>query len=493
MSEQNTAKMTELALSLVRSGNLPEAKALYKQLCLIDKNNAEAWIMLGAINAELGNLAEALSSQQQAIALQPRSVKAHMHLAKVYLRTSKLYDARSSCQTALELQPDLAAAWVLLAKVHMQSGRNEEAESCCCKAIAITPDLAEVYFTLGKALHAQEKLDKCIENYREALKRNPRHAKAYYRLGMALYGQGKFDEAAESYNNALRINPNQPAVHFNLGVALQEQKKLGAAETCYRETLRLKPDYAKARGSLEYVLHLQGRIEDVVTNHQAALKKIIGFALWGADPKYLVGAVRNAELAKTIYPGWVARFYIGTSVPRSIVEQLRKNDAEIIEMGVPGDWTGTFWRFLPAGDPDVEVMISRDVDSRLSLRERTAVDAWLRSTKAFHIMRDHPCHTLEIPAGMWGARGGILRNINDMVKAYHKDDYWQVDQNFLREKVWPLVAHQAFVHDEFFQRTPHPFPTARIDYEFVGDVFDENEKRHEEYLLILKKHLTGIK
>lgn len=34
----------ELALSLVRSNSLPQAKVLYKQICQADKNNVEAWI-----------------------------------------------------------------------------------------------------------------------------------------------------------------------------------------------------------------------------------------------------------------------------------------------------------------------------------------------------------------------------------------------------------------------------------------------------------------
>jgi hypothetical protein len=29
----------------------------------------------------------------------------------------------------------------------------------------------------------------------------------------------------------------------------------------------------------------------------------IAFSLWGENPKYLVGAVRNAELAPLLYPG----------------------------------------------------------------------------------------------------------------------------------------------------------------------------------------------
>ena len=209
------------------------------------------------------------------------------------------------------------------------------------------------------------------------------------------------------------------------------------------------------------------------------MKKIISFCLWGNDPKYTIGALQNAELSKTIYPSWTARFYIGSSTSPKVTKELLKLDAEVINMPEQGDWRGMFWRFYPAGEPDVDVMLSRDTDSRLSLREKAAVDAWLATDSPFHIMRDHPAHKTEILGGMWGARGGFLTEIKQLIDQYQKGDFWQVDQNFLREYIYPKVKNVAVVHDEFFERKP--FPTPRANYEFVGDVFDANNVRHPEH------------
>lgn len=41
------------------------------------------------------------------------------------------------------------------------------------------------------------------------------------------------------------------------------------------------------------------------------IKKIIAFSLWGDNPKYTVGAIKNAKLTSEIYPGWISRFYCG--------------------------------------------------------------------------------------------------------------------------------------------------------------------------------------
>ena len=44
-------------------------------------------------------------------------------------------------------------------------------------------------------------------------------------------------------------------------------------------------------------------------------------------------------------------------------------------------------------DPSVEVMVSRDLDSRISSREQAVVEEWLdQSNLPFHIIRDHPGH-----------------------------------------------------------------------------------------------------
>ena len=216
------------------------------------------------------------------------------------------------------------------------------------------------------------------------------------------------------------------------------------------------------------------------------MKKIISFSLWGDNPKYTIGAIKNAELIDTVYPGWIGRFYCGKSVPIEIIEILKTyTNVEVIEMEENGDWSGMFWRFYACEDSDV--MISRDTDSRLNLREKNAVDEWLNSDKDFHIMRDHPYHNALILGGMWGVRNGILKNIVDLIKNYNKGDFWQVDQNFLREQIYPIVVNTSFVHDSYhnINSWSKNFSIERIDQEFVGDVFDEHNQRHSQYYKII--------
>lgn len=219
------------------------------------------------------------------------------------------------------------------------------------------------------------------------------------------------------------------------------------------------------------------------------MKKIISFSLWGDKKKYTIGAIRNAELLKSIYPGWIARFYCGLSVPDRIIEQLKSFDnVEVIIMDEKGDWTGMFWRFYPASEDDVDIMISRDTDSRINLREKLAVDEWLKSDKSFHIMRDHPWHGTEILGGMWGVRGNILKDMKELINNYIKGDFWQVDQNFLKEYIYKRIKDDCFVHDTYhnYESFKKPFPMARLNNEFVGESFDEKERPNMQHRSMIR-------
>jgi len=205
------------------------------------------------------------------------------------------------------------------------------------------------------------------------------------------------------------------------------------------------------------------------------MKKVISFSLWGDDPIYCVGAIKNTDLALVHYPDWTCRYHIGKSTPEDFITELesRKN-VEIVRRPEDGNWEGMFWRFLDASDPEVDVMISRDADSRLNHREAMAVKEWLASDKDFHIMRDHPQHATEILGGMWGVRGNILANMEGMIGDYVKGDFWQVDQNFLREMIYPIIKDNAMVHDEYFEKKP--FPSTRAPKRFVGQAFREDDE-----------------
>ena len=186
-------------------------------------------------------------------------------------------------------------------------------------------------------------------------------------------------------------------------------------------------------------------------------RNLIVFSLWGTDNRYLAGAQNNAIVARYLYPDWKVRFYVDRSVPEQVIKALRHMGAQVVIAPdkLPAAKFGLFWRFMVEDDENVDIYLVRDADSVMNMKERAAVEDWLRSGKAFHVMRDLPTHSELILAGMWGAHRGNLGNMSkrvlDHIGAEQKRlNNVTTDQVFLRNIVWPIVKQDALVHDDYF-------------------------------------------
>lgn len=174
------------------------------------------------------------------------------------------------------------------------------------------------------------------------------------------------------------------------------------------------------------------------------MKKIISYSLYGSQPKYTVNMVINCLLAQKIYPDWITRVYVDDTVPLSTERVLRTFPwIEIVGMPRHKGSEAMLWRFLPAAEEDT-IMISRDADSWLSMREKVCVDEWLKSGKDFHIIRDHCYHSQKIMGGMWGVKSGTLPNMKEDAETFCKNGTY--DQGFLADKIYPKIINNVISH-----------------------------------------------
>ncbi|XP_046638270.1 uncharacterized protein LOC124316393 [Daphnia pulicaria] len=239
-------------------------------------------------------------------------------------------------------------------------------------------------------------------------------------------------------------------------------------------------------------------------------QKVITYTLYGnvqnasiADRYYSL--LRNISLtAERDYPGWVVRIYHNfrdqegpghqqlcdiycqfhhvdlCSVPL-LIERIGNSTTPIDPVLVAG-LNPKMFRYLVMLDPNVDVFISRDVDSIIWPREVDAVAEWLKSNYTFHVMRDHPFHGAIILAGMWGAKLDQRRDLIEglmraLVPAGQNQIAWQY-QVTLDTILWPTAKYDVMAHDsyqcqnEYVTRTAplkvFPFPTQRAGKYYVG-------------------------
>jgi hypothetical protein len=188
---------------------------------------------------------------------------------------------------------------------------------------------------------------------------------------------------------------------------------------------------------------------------QRIKRRVVSYSLF-VGPKtehrerYCNGAIRNAMLMPIFYPGWTMRIYHDASVGSKTLDRLSSfSHVELIEKERSVGLFGTFWRFLTIDDSDIALI--RDADSRINVRDAIAVHQWIRSGKRALVTRDHPNHTARIMAGAFGIRNGLpgAAKIAEMIQPYHKRAEYGADMSFLSDIIYPMIADDMLVFDEF--------------------------------------------
>lgn len=193
-------------------------------------------------------------------------------------------------------------------------------------------------------------------------------------------------------------------------------------------------------------------------------------SVWGDNPRYIVGAQRQIELAKEFYYDFTVRLYTD-----NVSNFKEEPGVEIIDRS--GYSNGVFWRFEPLFESEDNVVIVRDTDGRVTLRESLAVHEWLVSSKTFHTFRDHEAHyEYPIIACAFGYKGKLESKILDAMNAFiSKPFYYTNDQVFLRDFVFPVVRYNALIHcmkEGWFGSSRNHLKNR---YDFCGNGYDEND------------------
>jgi GR25 family glycosyltransferase involved in LPS biosynthesis len=339
----------------------------------------------------------------------------------------------------------------------------------------------------------QDAINRLLERINAAAPAVPRMAGlqfVYY-----LFQLGDLPAGERVLRELVRAHPGDGELIENLGVFLSRQGKVGDARPLMEEAVRLRPDSANAWDGLANILATLGDLEPAreAGERSLALKTaaaqplqgwtlpdqrpdeflagrqthpVIAFTLWGRNPRYLRGAVRNLLLIPELYPGWKARFYVDGTVPTEFTALAEQVGAELCRQPDGQSLRERLcWRFQVANDPGVGRFLVRDCDSVVSVRERRAVQAWIDSDRYFHVMRDWWTHTDPVLAGMWGGIAGVLPELAPLLRAYRPPalETPNVDQWFLRDCLWASLRTSALIHDRCFrsegsQPWPDPDP-----------------------------------
>jgi tetratricopeptide (TPR) repeat protein len=443
-------------MQLHRVGELDAAEAGYDRILSRENDHPEALHMKGVIALQRGDSAAAVRLISRVVTLRPQDASVYSNLAVALLRLGMHARARDYALRSLALNPHGAAAEHVLGQACLHLGEHEFAVAAFRRALQRAPLDRPGLDGLLDALAAVERWLEVSEAI--TVWSGPHDDRLRIRHARALSSLRRFDEALTTLGHCTAQDSADCQVNL-----LKLRLERGEPELALphgQRLLAIKDAVALAAFEPEAIRSIRSRWPDRPPRFRPndagnPERNVICFSLWGEDPKYTYNAVLNARLAPRIYPGWRARFYVDESVPVEIVEALANYGARVIHVASdPRLHLKLFWRFLASDDPQVERFLCRDCDAVINSREKAAVDEWLDSDQPFHLMRDHPEHAELIMAGMWGGLAGWLPDLSEQAVRYYENhgQKWRwVDQDFLRERVWPVIRDHALVHDDCYQ------------------------------------------
>ncbi len=224
--------------------------------------------------------------------------------------------------------------------------------------------------------------------------------------------------------------------------------------------------------------------------------KIISYSLFGNQKIYRFSLLKNIELAKELLPDWKLRIHICSSIDKQFVEKCKKSNTEVIVKFRNFEHEQWLWRFLPM-EENHEVVIVRDVDTRIFNRDINLINDWLKTDFKFHIVRENVGSHWPIMAGLWGGKKPSLK-ISDKFEKWAKGRVKNMnyinDQTFLAKYVYPQIRKNLVVYSKHVlmdcEKNIREIPGKQEFYKgkrvmmgmpVIDDFFEEDKNNHQEY------------
>jgi hypothetical protein len=211
------------------------------------------------------------------------------------------------------------------------------------------------------------------------------------------------------------------------------------------------------------------------------VKVLFSYCLYGKfNPKYYVGLEENITYILKTFKSSLIYLWFGSDVEFSYFDKYKDNDKiKIFKLSVTGHIMMSY-RFASIDFEDVDVMLVRDADSRISEREIKFINEFIESPYLIHTIRDHKGHHMPLMGGLFGIKKKILKLKNTtfeiIIKKNNMIDFnsYNSDQNLLVSVFYNNFKHLLLVHstknifsDPNFIKIKPP-----TDNNFCGQVID---------------------
>lgn len=225
-----------------------------------------------------------------------------------------------------------------------------------------------------------------------------------------------------------------------------------------------------------YTIQKEEITERVAEGRRRLMKGAFSFCVYGDfTEKYYLGLRENVLMIKEHYPTWDIHVYASPSAVGFVQQEC--HGVFLHPTQEPGI-LNTMYRFLPASNPNYDVVFVRDTDSRIHERDRWCINHFVESEYKVHTTRDHPWHKYRMMAGLWGCKRDCITV--DEVAAFLRTSPSQAygtDAMFLEHSIYARLRDSLVVYSytpEGLFDDPNEkvvvIPVPVVDHAFCGQV-----------------------
>ncbi|MFY9270372.1 MAG: tetratricopeptide repeat protein, partial [Candidatus Manganitrophaceae bacterium] len=216
-------------LLYLRKGSFREAEEAFREVLLIQPDQAEIHYLLGTVLGIQNRLEEAIERFQWSLRIKPDFIDSRMRLAELYQVKGEWVKARSELEKAAFFLEDRDGGEAQLIEARLDA----------------VEDQVEIKELTDRSFQEIEsgRTDAAVLTLQSLLKLNPEEPSVHFNLGNLWAQKSRLDLAEGAFKKAIELRPNDPQAHQRLGQVYELVRYYGRAKEEYEKArIGLSPD-----------------------------------------------------------------------------------------------------------------------------------------------------------------------------------------------------------------------------------------------------------
>ena len=244
LNPEDSFVQKKYAVSLIRVGNLEEAKTVLESLYTSTKEEKVGMILAGVYTG-MDKDKEARALYEKMLALNPANEDACIFLGKAHAVGKDFPKAYNQLMSCAKKNPKSGIYDYYMGKLSIDQDKVEQAVAYFTKAHQKQPGMTQAVGALGIIFEERGQFEKAIALYEKHVSTNPSDSSILNRLVQVMFQQEKYNQVIPYAERLSDLEPDNLNLKVKLGVLYTDAKKFPEAISVFKDLLVAAPESDK--------------------------------------------------------------------------------------------------------------------------------------------------------------------------------------------------------------------------------------------------------